>query len=253
MRIFVLVVAAAGLLLTTPSCRKGDNDPLISLKSRKARLAGKYEFISWESSSETLVEGVFPYRTHNDINIQQGKGTVVTTILPVGSAEVVDTKIKNIQIDKGELIIDKDGKWELTMNITLTWREEGEGVINDYYEFTEIQRVFESGRWKFPENEGDTFKSEERVLFSHVIHHAFLQSTMKIVFEDGSSSTLVGENQAVSHNGVVEAFYEIDGLKNKEMILKRPKEGSKIQVEGVGLPIFVSLITEGMVEMHLTQ
>lgn len=252
MKKILLAIAAVGLLIVTPACKKGDNDPFLSLKSREARLVGIYEFTSWESFNETLVEGVFSYRTNTDIKIEEGKGTQITTITSEVGAEDSHTKIKNIQVDKGELIIDKDGTWVFTMNMTLTWEEAG-GGINHHYEFTEVQTITESGQWKFPDNEPDSFKSKERVFFSEVAHQAFVETTMKIVFADGSSSTWIDEKQTVTHNGVIEAFYEIDGLKNKEMILKRPKEGTKVQIEGENEPVFISLVTEGMVQMHLTQ
>ena len=70
---------------------------------------------------------------------------------------------------------------------------------------------------------------------------------------DGSSSTWVIEEGAISHNGPSKTIYEIDGLKNKEMILRRPKEGVRVQNEGENNPMSISLVTEGMVEMHLTQ
>ena len=144
----IILAVAVGLFMVTPACKKGENDPFFSLKSRKARLAGIYTFTSLESSGETLVEGIFTYRTSTDIKIEEGKGTQVTTIIPEEGGEVSDTKIKNIQVDKGELIIDKDGTWEFTMNISLTWEEEGGGV-NDHYEFTEIQTIAEAGNWNF--------------------------------------------------------------------------------------------------------
>ncbi len=248
----ILLIVAVGLLMTTPACKKGENDPFLSLKSRKVRLAGIYEFASLESFGETSVEGVFPYYANTEIKIEEGRGTQVTKITLDEGWEAIDTKIKNIQIDKGEFIIDKDGTWKFVMNTTITWEEEGGGV-NDHYEFTEIQTIAESGNWNFLDDEPDAFKNKERILFSKVSHQAFVQTDMKVVFVDGSSSDWPGEKYAVPHNGPIEAIYEIDGLKNKSMILKRPKDGIKVQGEGEDSPLSVSLVTEGMVELHLTQ
>lgn len=248
----ILLILTAGLLMATPACKKGENDPFLSLKSRKARLAGEYEFTSLESFNETLVEGVFPYRTNIEFKIEEGVGTHGTTIASEDGGIISGTKIKNILVDRGEFIIDKDGAWEFTMNTTITWEEEGGGV-NDHFEFTEIQTITESGDWEFLEGKSDGFKSKERVLFSKDSHQAFVQTNMKVVFIDGSSSDWPGEKHTVSHNGPTEVIYEIDGLKSKEMILKRPKDGAKVQGEGEGSPAPISLITEGMVELHLKQ
>ncbi|MCG8573711.1 MAG: hypothetical protein MI810_02410 [Flavobacteriales bacterium] len=253
MKKFFLAVASAGLLITIPACKKGENDPFLSLNSRKARLAGVYEFTSWESHNETFVDGPFQYYSYSDISIEQGTGTQVTsTALELSGEPFSDTKTKNIRIDNGEFIIDKDGSWEFTMNITLTWEEDAGSVINDYYEFTQRQTINQSGNWEFlPKS--DSFKNKERVLFSEVTHQAFVLTTKKVVFVDGSSSTWVIEEGAISHNGPSKTIYEIDGLKNKEMILRRPKEGVRVQNEGENNPMSISLVTEGMVEMHLTQ
>ena len=42
--------AAAGLMLATPSCKKGENDPFMSLSSRKARFAGTWDMTAYEYS-----------------------------------------------------------------------------------------------------------------------------------------------------------------------------------------------------------
>ena len=42
----ILMFAAAGLLVATPSCKKGENDPFLSLSSRKARVAGTWSLAS---------------------------------------------------------------------------------------------------------------------------------------------------------------------------------------------------------------
>jgi hypothetical protein len=48
----VLMLAAGGLMLVTPSCKKGENDPALSLSSRTGRIAGEWTLASasWTSS-----------------------------------------------------------------------------------------------------------------------------------------------------------------------------------------------------------
>jgi hypothetical protein len=45
---FLLLTGLFSTLLM--GCKKGENDPFLSLKSRKARIAGQWEMINWESS-----------------------------------------------------------------------------------------------------------------------------------------------------------------------------------------------------------
>ena len=53
MKKVVLMLTLGGLMLATPSCKKGENDPFLSLSSRKARVAGAWDVTGWES---TLVQ-----------------------------------------------------------------------------------------------------------------------------------------------------------------------------------------------------
>lgn len=247
----ILLIIVAGLFMITSACKKGENDPFLSLKSRKARLAGIYEFTSLEFSSATLVEGEFMYYTNTDIKIEEGTGTKVITNAFEEGGEITDTKIKDIQIDKGEFIIDKDGTWEFTLHTTATWEEEGGGV-NDHFEYNEIQTINESGDWIFLDGKPNSFKNKERVLFSKDSYQASVQTNMKVIYIDGSSSDWPGEKHTVSYNEAVEAVYEIDGLKNKEMSLKRPNSGSKTEEEAdSNMPI--SLIAEGIIKLNLME
>ena len=71
MRNILLFILVVGLLIPIPSCKKGDNDPFLILKTRKSRLVGTYTFKSWESSVETLVEGLFSYRTNFQTGVSE--------------------------------------------------------------------------------------------------------------------------------------------------------------------------------------
>jgi hypothetical protein len=50
----LLALCAAGLLMAAPSCKKGENDPTLSLKSRKSRLTAEWTVASYvETSTST--------------------------------------------------------------------------------------------------------------------------------------------------------------------------------------------------------
>lgn len=55
----MLAVFAAGLLFATPSCKKGENDPALSLKSRKGRLTAEWtvaSFVETSTYTQTYVD-----------------------------------------------------------------------------------------------------------------------------------------------------------------------------------------------------
>jgi hypothetical protein len=50
-KIVAISIGLIGLTLIVGACRKGENDPLLSLKSRQARLAGEWVVSSSEVQS----------------------------------------------------------------------------------------------------------------------------------------------------------------------------------------------------------
>ncbi|MDX1652905.1 MAG: hypothetical protein R3277_10465 [Brumimicrobium sp.] len=49
----LLILVFAGTLILE-SCRKGENDPLISLRTRDARITGKWELVDFEATSSEI-------------------------------------------------------------------------------------------------------------------------------------------------------------------------------------------------------
>lgn len=250
MKKILLLAVIVGLLIPMSSCRKGDDDPLLSLKSRKSRLAGTYTFASWESSVETYVDGMFPHRTNSDVKITDGAGTE-QILLSIEDTDFTKTTTKNIQVYKGELRIEEDGTWEFVMYTTLTWVVDEEDIINDRYEYTQTQVISESGNWNFLD-EGDDFEEKERVVFNRTIHTGTIRTDFTLFFVDGSSSYWPGELETITAGTKTAAIYEIDALKNKTMVLRRPKEEVHMLTEEDKY-VAISFITGGSVEMALTE
>jgi hypothetical protein len=58
MKKLIIMFAAAGLMLATPSCKKGENDPFLSFSSRDSRITGKWVLTSSEfTSTNTSING----------------------------------------------------------------------------------------------------------------------------------------------------------------------------------------------------
>jgi hypothetical protein len=72
----ILMFAAAGLMLATPSCKKGENDPFMSLSSRKGRLAGTWNLTTADwSNTNSYDSGGMAYV---DIDTWSYDGTSLT-------------------------------------------------------------------------------------------------------------------------------------------------------------------------------
>lgn len=132
LKIMLLVLIGLAMIAPMNSCKKGADDPLISLKSRKARLAGEWKVTSW---SETYTSGTST-TTYNyaDGTITYNSGTVTQT----GTFT-------------WDWTIEKDGTYNYKRSTT--WS----GVTNSYEE---------DGNWFFTSgNKDNDVKNKEFVCF----------------------------------------------------------------------------------------
>ncbi|MEI7595113.1 MAG: hypothetical protein WCK02_05140 [Bacteroidota bacterium] len=71
-KVFVLLVACAMAMPLLNSCKKGENDPGISLKSRKARLTAEWTL---KEGTETETSGTTTVTTYTGTSVSYGSGT----------------------------------------------------------------------------------------------------------------------------------------------------------------------------------
>lgn len=252
-KILVLPVVVVSLLFILPGCKKGENDPFLSLRSRKVRLSGEYAISSWKSTnSSTDTDGDIEVTT---MDVTGTSGTVVTTVTPLGEEAVSFTQ--NIVFDQGEFIINKDGTWESTINTTTTFTLGGDGVVVESTSYTIVATNTESGTWSFLGGEPEKFENKERVLFSVINSMNSSQTTIVTLLPDGSSTTDVGDlesTSATNAEGAISTIYEIDGLKKKEMTLKQDNSSSESNTETVGaISITFSVVNTGDLEIKLIE
>ncbi len=115
MRKAVFMIMVGALAFSMTSCKKGANDPALSLKSRKARLAGEW----------TLKEGEV-------VNIYTSSGTSTTyTTTFTGSNQTYS-----------------DGSSSTTTPYTLTWEFDKKGKYNST-EVDDGDTYTEEGFWQF--------------------------------------------------------------------------------------------------------
>ena len=99
-KLLILGIAALATAGTMQSCKKGENDPFLSLRSRKARLAGEWKLTSSESKSEQTYMGATTTTTRTY------DGTTETTSQTFGGSTTTTTSDYTIN-----LTIEKDGTY----------------------------------------------------------------------------------------------------------------------------------------------
>lgn len=176
-------IAIASLAITaglTTSCKKGENDPFLSLSSRKARLTGEWT-VSSSYSKSTNTSG-----SNTTINVNDFNGSTNTYTYTFNGASTSNTENKTI-----EFTINRDGSFtKITTNTT------------------DEEKYEETGIWTFAgKDKTSEYKNKEVVVF-------YTQKTVYTDLSDNSTST---EETTTVNFGET---YVIDQLKGKEIIFK---------------------------------
>lgn len=178
-KIIALSFTTVLIISSFVSCKKGENDPFLSLRSRKARLEGIWEIGSQKTSITSINGGT----TEVIESVYDGTNEITTTTTTTGTnvTTTVDTVQYSYSID-----IKKDGKYT-----ELRKTPDGNSLIET------------EGNWIFiGKSKVNDLKNKEAILLTTtktiVLNNGF---TNVIAYEDLNGKTLV-----------------IDQLKNKEMI-----------------------------------
>ncbi|NOQ70454.1 MAG: hypothetical protein GQ574_00545 [Crocinitomix sp.] len=254
MKRLLLLMTAAFLLTAIPSCKKGENDPFLSLSTRKARLAGEYNIDSWFSTSFAEYTDSFSQELTLDITGSTGTRTIKLT--PFGLDE--QTTIHSIQVDQASFTFKKDGTWSSVFNKTSKWTEEVDDLIIDSFDHTAVETMSESGSWSFLGGQSDDYKNKERIVLNSISIETSSQTTTVTNYEGGGSETVVEDLVTDNRNyseGESSVIYEIDMLKKKEMVFIQVNNsgGNQIESDGGGMTTNYSYTRNGNVKIVLSE
>ncbi len=208
----MLFVLGAVVLLSASSCKKGANDPFLSLKSRKARLAGEYTVSKLESVevitgeySETTITKDFDGTTMFEKTVNSFSQSPESVSYPVSAATWK---------------FNKDGTWEML------WHHLKTVVTEDQYYKTTTETDYteeRSGTWSFIGKIKKQYKNKERVQLS-ILKEDIIKidnvSDLNKTLDTTTTSKTSDITNATYSNGESVVVYEIDMLKNKEMIFR---------------------------------
>lgn len=174
MRIAFAFVAIAGFTAIT-GCKKGENDPFLSLKSRKARISGEWNLTSG-TVTETSSDGVT-----TDTYVRTYSGTTVTD--NNGSLSYTES-----------MTIDKDGTYEVV-------------IVED----GDIYTI--SGNWYFSGKSKDIdLKKKEAVIFSETKYVSSSgSSTYEGLFADQIILIDQLKSKEIIFKGMI-SYEDIDGF-----------------------------------------
>lgn len=128
----IFAVFLTTLVLIDTSCKKGDNDPAFSLRTRKQRLSGRWSILSGNASLTIKSPGVMP--DVRNFTFSEGKGFLTFSYSP--DAYYL-TYLLNLEFDK-------EGNFKLSENFN--------GVT-----------LAANGSWNFTGRIGDDQKNKEEI------------------------------------------------------------------------------------------
>lgn len=186
MKTFGKLVLAAAVVVPTvfTGCKKGENDPFISLRSRKARMAGEWTVSKGEGKSTSTASSYTSTTTWTYDGAQESSTTTTTS----GSISTTDTDVDKFT---REYTFEKDGAFKMVE----TDNDDSPATVTTY-----------TGTWNFTGGVGET-KNKSQVLIAVTS------------ITSGSSTTTYEGSEALT------MLYDIDQLKNKEIILKSKGTG----------------------------
>lgn len=248
----ILMLAAGALLLATPSCKKGENDPFLSLSSRKARISGEWNVSSYESEWH-FIDGSDSWH-----NTESFDGTNVTS---TWSQTVSGTSSSGngsdvITVSLFDFIINKDGTYEMHQNMVTV--ETGTDSWTGFdYTATTTSTYTESGSWSFVGKAKDSYKSKERVVMNATHTVGTDQTTTVTDIGGGTTNTNVGDTDTDDYTyeiGENASIFDIDMLKGKEMTLMLVSGGTNINSSTTSTGSTTSSTTsdESMMTIQLT-
>ena len=206
---YKIIVALVVLFIFVPfSCKKGEEDPILSLLTRKSRLSGEWILSTMNISGNS---GSSDYSKVGDMN----EITTVSTNEFVSSLTVETIKTY-------DLTINKDGTWEKIIDSDIYTKEVSE--TTPFTTETEATKTLkEIGTWAFVGATKGEYKNKERVIFNLTERRLeFGAGTHTESYTDGSGSTTESETNASVYSftkapGEFQAVYDLVMLKSKEM------------------------------------
>lgn len=192
------------------SCKKGEEDPYLSLLSRKTRLVGKWKPLKSETYSKTTT-----YFGYIEEITKVDDDSVKYSFFVIGGAYVeIASKIKEFSIE-----FNNDGSWTLIKSLH-----------NDFYHTHGLAATWKtystnqltSGYWTFGNKINGEYKNKERLILDVLYDSVFTSNHIEKVYYGMTDDTSYINREAKSSvvnkkPGDEVIIYDLLRLANKEM------------------------------------
>ena len=241
------------IVLTFKNCKKGEDDPSVSLRSRTARVAGEWK-ISAKNMKTSTTTIDFLGTTTTGTNSEVLNGTTLTV-------ESVNNGNTSTRVTEYTLnyTFDKEGAYTLKSNEIETEKDTVEiynpqsGNDEDYLKITVTAvSTEESGTWNFlsgvgaAENKESINLSQKEIKVKTVVDITYTAITPGAPAKSSVTDTVSSSSTCSMCNQV----WKITQLKNKEMVIQGEINNSDSNISS---SFSTSTETKGTISMTLTQ
>ncbi len=236
----LLAIAVTGVVFVA-SCKKGEEDPTLSLRSRKSRVAGEWTVASAEvKSSNTSLSGTNSTNSTGTVSYTGDTYKETSSYTQSTSAgTTTTTETLNGKVTTNTYTFEKDGTWTSTLDYTTTETETDpnayDWTLGSGSETTTTDKHYvikRSGVWNFLGKVQDDTKAKEEMTVSTTSEDITVTTTEKVVFTPTTGNTKTTDYTSSStdvntyaSNEVTE-IWKIKQLKNSEMIVTTTGKGT---------------------------
>jgi hypothetical protein len=232
----LLLISILFGIISLSGCKKGPNDPFISLKSRKARVVGDWIIAKYKYETTTnFIDGQKRYYL-----LEQDGENIKETIGQFNNPNYVDTTWTwdGVIITERMLNFDKNGKvvlkWHYKIDEYYPDPNEDASIIHDT--ILSYERIYQNtGTWNFLYNV-DEYKKKERltIMWEYVDFEQIYNIKAIELDQDADDPQPIESNisqreqtRSYYYNGELTETWTIDKLKNKEMMMYRNIDNNK--------------------------
>ena len=242
---YALLVLLLSSILVFDGCKRGDDDPFFSFRSRKARVTGDWSFETFDSKVTQYFSNP-DYQAIVTFALASDKISIKTD--SINTPHDTSKTLKGI-IKEAYYNFDKNSKMRYLFHYQLTWEkvETDENTnVSTYYKIVTTVKEEASGSWNFlssvEKNAVDKYKNKERLslIFENSQTKTDVVSTVRIVNEDGTTigssydfSTYSNANTYA--NGQNAEIWVLKELRNKKIVMEHAIDYAEVSNNnGVG-------------------
>lgn len=203
-KVLTAALIAAITLPALNSCKKGEGDPFLSLRSRKARVAGEWTISSQIEETKTVYVDADGESSTENMTIEiDGEDATISSSYSDGSFNYSETGNGDAE---ATATFEKDGTFSMEVNLTNI-------TISGQTGLSVSMKMERSGTWNFLGGVESDYKKKERIVLNITEEKTTTTSSF-------SGSTSTQTERFTYANGESSEVWHLTTLKNKEMAIE---------------------------------